>query len=61
MSFEHCSDCKDSGAKFMVDDLGRFKTCKWVGALSEGVTQYRCGLIGKDNGLSTCPEKCGFC
>jgi len=53
--------CKDSGARFMVDGLGKYKTCAWVGALSEGATTYRCGLIGKDKGLSTCPETCGLC
>jgi len=54
--------CVDSGARFFVDGLSRYKTCKWVGALDDpGTAAYRCGLIGKDNGLSTCPEKCGFC
>jgi len=59
--------CKDSEARVFIDGLGQYKTCRWVSAVDadvenpEGVARHRCGLIGKDGGLSTCPATCGFC
>jgi len=50
--------CRNSAAYFKVDNLNKFKTCKWVGATS---TNMRCGMIGEDNGRSTCPTLCGGC
>jgi len=50
--------CRNSGARFKVNYLNKFRTCLWVGTKD---TDMRCAMIGNDNGRSTCPKHCGGC